>query len=279
MPHLILPDGRQLEFQDFGPPDARPLLFAHSTPGSGFALQALERAAAELGLRLITWSRPGYGTSTRQPERTVAAQAAEVESILDHLGAPRCLIAGWDGGGPHALAAAALIPARIEAALTISGLAPLAANAYLLRTMHEHRQEELAAAALGETALRNYLSAHVTTALSGIPLTDTDRAALAPPTTADLFHNYQHGLTFGLDGWVDDDLALTQLWGFDLSRIGVPVHIWHGADDHQVPYAHSWLLAAAIPTATAHIEPGHGHLSLMLGHLPTMFAALMQDAR
>jgi len=279
MPHLILPDGRQLEFQDFGPPDARPLLFAHSTPGSGFALQALERAAAELGLRLITWSRPGYGTSTRQPERTVAAQAAEVESILDHLGAPRCLIAGWDGGGPHALAAAALIPARIEAALTISGLAPLAANAYLMRTMHEHRQEELAAAALGETALRNYLSAHVTTALSGIPLTDTDRAALAPPTTADLFHNYQHGLTFGLDGWVDDDLALTRLWGFDPSRIGVPVHIWHGSDDYQVPYAHSWLLAAAIPTAAAHIEPGHGHLSLMLGHLPTMFAALMQDAR
>ena len=279
MPHLSLPDGRQLEFQAFGAPDARPLLFAHGTPGSGFALQAVENAAAALGLRLITWSRPGYGTSTRQPERTVAAHAAEVESILDHLGTARCLIAGWDGGGPHALAAAALIPARIDAALTISGLAPLADNGHLIHTMHEHRSDELAAATLGESALREYLSAHVTTALSDIPLTDADRAALAPPMTADLFHNYQHGLTFGLDGWVDDDLALTRMWGFDPGRIGVPVHIWHGRDDYQVPCAHSRLLAAIIPTATVHIERDHGHLSLMLGNLPAMLAALMQDAR
>jgi pimeloyl-ACP methyl ester carboxylesterase len=279
MPHLTLPDGRQLEFQAFGPTDARPLLFAHSTPGSGFALQAVERAATELGLRLITWSRPGYGTSTRQPERTVAAHAAEVESILDHLGAPRCLIAGWDGGGPHALAAAALIPQRIDAALTISGLAPLAGSSHLIRTMHEHRREELEAAALGETALYAFLTEHVTTALSDVPLTDADRAALAPPATADLFHNYQHGLTFGLDGWVDDDLALTRLWGFDPGRITVPVHIWHGGEDYQVPCAHSRLLAAVIPTATVHIEPDHGHLSLVLGNLPAMLSALMQDAR
>jgi pimeloyl-ACP methyl ester carboxylesterase len=277
MPHLTLPDGRQLEFQAFGPSTARPLLFAHGTPGSGFALQTLKDAAADLGLRLITWSRPGYGTSTRLPERTVAAQAAEVESILDHFDTPRCLIAGWSGGGPSALAAAALLPERIEAALTISSQAPLADQAHRLRTMHEHRREELEAAAYGEPALRAYLTAHAIALLSDIPLTDADRAALTPRNTADLFSHYHHGLTTGVDGWVDDDLALVGLWGFNPGRIQVPVHIWHGTNDNQVPRTHAEALADLISTATTHIEPGHGHLSLMLGALPAMLADLMQS--
>jgi pimeloyl-ACP methyl ester carboxylesterase len=279
MPHLTLPDGRRLEFQAFGPPTARPLLFAHGTPGSSVPLQALSRAASDLGLRVITWSRPGYGTSDRLPERTVAAQAAEVESILDHFDAPRCLIAGWSGGGPSALAAAALLPERVEAVLAISSLAPLTDDASLLRTMHKHRREELEAARCGERELRSYLSAHSIEVLSEIPLTDADRAALSPQTNSDLFSHYQHGLAAGIDGWVEDDLALAGLWGFDPGQIRVPVHIWHGTDDYQVPFTHGRALTDLIPTATAHLEPGHGHLSLMLSELPAMLADLTQASR
>lgn len=277
MPQIILPDGRGLEFQAFGPSTGRPLLFAHGIPGSGFALQVLKNAAADLGLRLISWSRPGYGTSTRHPGRAVAAQAAEVESILDHLDAPRCLVAGWSGGGPHALAAAALLPHRVDAALTISGLAPLADVADPFRAMDEQSRREFEAARRGEDALRAYLGEHLIAALSEVPLTFVDQAALDPRTMLDFLNYYHHGLASGLEGWIDDDLALSRLWGFDPAAIRVPVHIWHGTDDYRVPFTHAQVLAAAIPTATLHIESGHGHFSLLFANLPAMLKTLVEE--
>ena len=252
MPHITLPDGRLLELHSSGSPTGRPVLFAHGTPGSGFALPALEHAAVDLDLRLVTWSRPGYGTSTRQPERTVAAQAAEVESILDHLSLPRCSIIGWSAGGPHALAAAALLPDRIDAALTISSPAPQVHLPDPFRAMDEETRAELEAARLGEAALNDYLALHLIAAVSGLPLAPADQTALDPHTTSGLFNHYLHGLATGVDGWVDDDLALVGFWGFNPGRIRVPVHIWHGADDNRVPYAHAQALAAAIHRRASH---------------------------
>jgi pimeloyl-ACP methyl ester carboxylesterase len=278
MPRLHLPDGRCLELQVTGQANGHPLLFVHATPGSGYPPYAVERAANELGLRLVTWSRPGYSPSPRLPERTIAAHSAEVESVLNFLQAPRCLIAGWSSGGPHALAAAALLPERISAVLTISSPAPLIGAPDGLRGMDEQSHAEFGAARQGEEALRDYLGSHLISAFSEIPLTAADQAVLTPTALSDLFVHYHHGLASGLDGWIDDDLALTGPWGFEPGEIRVPVHIWHGADDHRIPPSHARALAAAIPTGTANIQPGHGHLSLLLSALPTMLAGLTQVA-
>ena len=104
---LNLADGRRLDFAISGPDGGTPLIFHHGTPGSVAAFRVIERSAHERGLRLVTYSRPGYGDSTRLPGRDVAAVVADVEALLNHLNASRCLVAGWSGGGPHALAAAA----------------------------------------------------------------------------------------------------------------------------------------------------------------------------
>jgi hypothetical protein len=62
----------------------------------------------------------------------------------------------------------------------------------------------------------------------------------------------------GLDGWIDDDIALVRPWGFDPAAITVPVSIWHGAADTRIPQAHTDWLLAHVPTATGHQHPG-GH--------------------
>ena len=104
--HVQLPDGHRLEVRVSGPEDGLPFVYHHGTPGAGTPLRALERAAHARGLRVVTASRPGYGGSSRHEGRRVVGVVADTQAVLDVLGADRCVVAGWSGGGPHALACA-----------------------------------------------------------------------------------------------------------------------------------------------------------------------------
>jgi len=88
-----------------------------------FQAMTVTDAAAERGLRVVMCARPGYQGSDPQPGRTVAAVAGDVAAVLGELGAETFVTAGWSGGGPHALACAALLPGRCLAAATIAGAA------------------------------------------------------------------------------------------------------------------------------------------------------------
>jgi pimeloyl-ACP methyl ester carboxylesterase len=121
--HVRLPDGRRLDLRVSGPAGGFPLVFHHGTPGAATPVRALDRAAHARGLRLVTTSRPGYGDSSRQPGRAVVDVAADTAAVLASIGAERCLVAGWSGGGPHALACGARLDA-VTAVLVIAGLAP-----------------------------------------------------------------------------------------------------------------------------------------------------------
>ena len=62
----------------------------------------------------------------------------------------------------------------------------------------------------------------------------------------------------GLDGWVDDVIALAHPWAFDLGSIDVPVGIWYGARDTRVPRRHTDWLLAHLPAARGYEHPdGH----------------------
>src|SRR5262245_1064722 len=121
--HVRLPGGRSLDIRVSRPTDGLPLIFHHGTPGAATPVRVLERAAHARGLRLVTTSRPGYGDSDRHPGRAVADVAADASAVLASLGARRCLVAGWSGGGPHALACGARLEAA-AAVLVIAGVAP-----------------------------------------------------------------------------------------------------------------------------------------------------------
>jgi pimeloyl-ACP methyl ester carboxylesterase len=284
---LELPDGRRLDIEISGPEDALPLVFHHGTPGSVKRFGVIERAAHERGLRLVTFSRPGYGDSTRLPGRSVADVAADVAAILDQLDAPRCLVAGWSGGGPHALATAALLPDRVAGALVIAGVAPWDADGLdFLAGMGAQNIDEFGLAVRGETAVRPGLEAEavalrqatVADLVKGMEtlLPDVDRAVLTDEYGADLAANFAEALRLSVDGWLDDDLAFVRPWGFSLADIAVPTFVWQGSEDLMVPFTHGQWLAGHIPGVTAHLESGEGHLSIGVGAMGAMLDELVK---
>ncbi len=286
MTTLHISAGRTLDVEVSGPADGLPLIFHHGTPGSVTQLRMMQRATTERGLRLVTFSRPGYGSSTRQPGRRVIDAVGDVTAVLDHLGARRCLVAGWSGGGPHALATAVGLPDRVAGVLLIAGVAPYAAEGLdFLAGMGEQNLEEFGLAAQGETALRPYLERESTqlrdaTAdelIEGMAtlLPEVDRAMLSDEYGQDMAANFREALRPGPNGWVDDDLAFTAPWGFALADLAVPSFVWQGSADLMVPFAHGQWLAGHLPGVTAHLVEGEGHLSISVGSLPTMLDELV----
>src|SRR5579864_2403929 len=121
-------DGRALEVLAAGPVEGILLLYNSGTPTAAAPWPQLQRVAADRGLRCVTYSRPGYAESTPNPGRSVGSAAADIAAILDRLGASEFVTIGWSGGGPHALACAALLADRCLAAATIAGVAPYPAD-------------------------------------------------------------------------------------------------------------------------------------------------------
>lgn len=117
-------DGRTLDVFVDGPEGGVPLLFHNGTPSSGQLYAPFVEVVSQRGLTMVSFSRAGYGDSTRNPGRSVADVIPDVAAVLDRLGADRIYTLGWSGGGPHALACAALLPARLIGAATVGGLAP-----------------------------------------------------------------------------------------------------------------------------------------------------------
>jgi pimeloyl-ACP methyl ester carboxylesterase len=285
---LHMPDGRALDVCVSGPADGLPLVFHHGTPGASTPIRALERAAHERGLRLVTTSRPGYGGSTPQRDRSVVDVVADTSAVLDAIGADRCLVAGWSGGGPHALACAARLDAA-AAVLVISGVAPYPAPGLdWTAGMGEDNVTEFTTALAGEVPLRPYLEEQrehlkdvtpegIISSLASL-LPDVDRAVLTDEFGQDMAAGFHEAMRTGVDGWLGDDLAFTKPWGFSLDEISVPTMIWQGSADLMVPLAHGQWFASQLPRASVHLEQGEGHLSVGLGALERMLDELTSVA-
>jgi pimeloyl-ACP methyl ester carboxylesterase len=274
MESLTLADGRTLEYLVEGPADGMPFVLHHGTPSAAVRYAPVFEAAIGRGLRVVTHSRPGYGSSTPHPGRRVADVAPDVAALLDHLGATEFVTAGWSGGGPHALACAALLPDRCRAAATIAGVAPYTADGLdWLAGMGDENIAEFGAARAGRTELDEFLTeaaapmAEVTpaeiVAAMGDLLSEVDKAALTGGFADYLAAGSRRALASGFAGWREDDLAFLADWGFPLTAITAPVAVWQGDQDRMVPAAHGAWLAAHVPTATAHPAPGEGHLTLI----------------
>ncbi|MDP9794166.1 pimeloyl-ACP methyl ester carboxylesterase [Catenuloplanes nepalensis] len=279
--------GRVLDVAVSGPSDGVPLVFHHGTPGGVPPFRSIQRAAHERGLRFVTFSRAGYGSSTRAAGREVVDVVADVRAVLDHLGAERCLVSGWSGGGPHALATAARLAGRVAGVLVIAGVAPHGlADLDFMAGMGEENIVEFGHARRGEAALRPYLeqeaaglrdtdAAGLVASLASI-LPPVDRAVLTDELGDDMLASFAEGLRSGVDGWVDDDLAFVRPWGFSLDEITVPTFVWQGSEDLMVPFTHGRWLAAHIPGVVAHLEQGEGHLSIAVGAADRMLDELVR---
>ena len=278
-------DGRRLAVHDTGERD-RPTIVLHAgTPATFVTEPSLLAAADRAGVRLVTWARPGYRGSDRQPGRSVADVATDARAVLDHLGLDRVATLGHSGGGPHAVATGALLPDRVAAVASVCGVAPYDAPGLdWLAGMGESNLVEFGACLEGEAPLRALLEewhpglAHAT----GPELVQEWRTLLPPVDVAvmtdELGEEYAAAtrwcLADGVDGWLDDDLAFARPWGVDLGAMTVPVAVWQGREDLMVPFAHGPALVDLIPTAQAHLLDGEGHLSIAAGKVDEQLAWL-----
>ena len=267
------PGGRRLVVEVAGPADGEVVLAHTGTPSGGFVFEPKMAAGAERGLRHVSYARPGYAGSERDPGRTVADCAADVTAIADGLGIERFYVVGQSGGGPHALACASLLPDRVRAAATLGGVAPRNAEGLdWTAGMGEENLQEFAAVEAGERELRAFLLADAAEfaavgpgqvkEMLGDLVGDADKAVVSGEYAQYLADDFAAALGGGIWGWFDDDVAFFADWGFDLGAIAVPVTVWQGDDDRMVPFAHGQWLAEHVAGARARLLRGEGHLSI-----------------
>jgi pimeloyl-ACP methyl ester carboxylesterase len=282
--HLQLSDGRTLEYFDTGSNYQDTIIAHHGTPGAGMPMDYELANAAELGIRLIYPTRPGYASSSRHPGRSVASVANDIAELLDHLEISRCASYGTSGGGPHALACGALLPDRVVAVTSINGIGAYGQKDLdFLAGMGQDNLDEFGLAFQGSDALSPYLNqardglatADVNSVVANMAtlLTPVDVAAVRT-LGQEIVDDFSHALSVGIDGWLDDDLAFVRPWGFDLETMTTPVQIWQGDQDLMVPAQHSRWLARHLHTSELRSLPDEGHLSTPLHHSATILSWL-----
>jgi pimeloyl-ACP methyl ester carboxylesterase len=265
-------DGRAVAFSRYGPAGGRPVVFHYGTPGTRHLGPRIVRVVDQLGLQMLVLDRPGYGGSTRWPGRRVVDVVPDVARMADLHGWDRFVVCGGSGGAPHALACAAALGERVQRCASVVGPAPHDAEGLdWFEGMSPGNVEEFTLARQGEPAYRPLVERLAAQAVESadagevsIPpeyhLPDSDvealRARLADHGHVErIISAHRHGV----DGWIDDCMAMIRPWGFDVAAITVPVGVWYGPDDVLCPATHAEWLLNHIPGAERHELPS-GHI-------------------
>lgn len=284
-PHVVLPDGRRLAYRECGPTSGRPLLYFHGTPASkhnwylGHDAEALER----VGIRVFAIDRPGIGGSDPQPGRTLLSWVEDVKAFADAFELPTFSVLGYSCGAPYAWACAVRLPERVV------GVA-------IVRCMVDITHSDLAALPprpnlqiLGLAAKRPWLSRLLYRTMGAmarlLPGTMVRQASASmPPADRDTIRDPDVALAFlamlaetfaqGPAGAQVDSALVASGWGFDPADVRVPVRMWHGDADENVPVEMARHLANRVPGAQLTEVEAEGHLSLVHRRLERVLAHL-----
>lgn len=280
-------DGRTLKVLERGDPNGRPVLTHNGTPNSRLLFDGDADRAAARGVRLISYDRPGYGESTPYPGRTIASCADDVRDIAAALGIERLAVWGISGGGPHALACAALLGDLVPAVAVLASPAPWPADGLdYFAGMGELNVEDIrlelddpvAARAKCESDRIEMLGVELDGLIGMLHtlLAPVDAAILSGELGEYLLACMHSGLAPGADGWWEDGEAMLAPWGFELAAIKTPVLLHHGRHDRFVPFAHGEWIAAQIPGVDARLSKDDGHLTLTANHLDAIHDWLLE---
>lgn len=275
MPQFKLKDGRELEILDNGINSESAIIFHHGTPGHASSWSDWLESAAAAGIRAIAYSRAGYGTSDRNPGRSVVSINNDIAQLLDAKNITKFVSIGWSGGGPHCLANT--FEPRNVGAISLAGVGAFGVEDLdFLEGMGPENHDEFGAALKGEATIDQWMNDNavamksvsgndIREAFGGL-IGDADKAVLEGDEADAMAASMRSALAVSFDGWIDDDLVFVKPWGFDLAAITKPVFLWQGDDDFMVPHAHSYWLEKHIPTAKLTFKPGEGHISVGVKH-------------
>jgi pimeloyl-ACP methyl ester carboxylesterase len=282
------PGKRTLSVESLGDPDGKPVFLLHGTPGGRNGPRPRGIILHRLGIRLISYDRPGYGCSTRLPGRSVASAARDVEAIADYFGISRLSVVGRSGGAPHALACAALLQDRVICAVALSSLAPCGAEGLDWSAgmadsnvqAYRDAEDNLGALirTLDEQATKVRRSSEGLLNVLWPEMAGSDRAVVGDIALRQkIAQIHVEAVSETTDGWIDDVIALSRPWGFRLSDITAPVKLWSGSDDVFSPCSHTKWLAKRIDCADLEIVPGAAHFGAV-GILPKILPWVAEKA-
>jgi len=278
---LVLEDGRELAYAEYGDPQGVPVIAFHGTPGSHRQAEPCDPAARELRIRVIAPDRPGYGHSSYDAHRRLVDWPRDVAQLADHLGLARFGVIGVSGGGPHAAACAHGLASRLLGASIVSGVAPpdtpgVHENMLPMNRLNFAlaRQSPLLVAPFMAAmlfAIRMFPDRALDGMLRSLP--EPDRRILARREIADMFVEEARRASGTTARAAAQDFSLfARPWRFRLEDIAAPVHVFHGDVDVNVPLAHGRGQADRIPNAKLHLCPNEGHM-LYIDHAREILAS------
>jgi pimeloyl-ACP methyl ester carboxylesterase len=264
------PDGRRLSVESVGDPDGKPVFLLHGTPGGSNGPRPRGIVPYRLGIRLVTYDRPGYRGSDRMEKRAVADAAVDVKAIADYFGFERFSVVGRSGGAPHALACAAILNENVICAAALGSLAPYDAddidwNAGMTDSnvkAYRNAEADLGTliSTLNEQAKQARSNSEGLLKLLWPELGGHDKEVIGDIALRRIIAQvHAEALRDTADGWIDDVVALASPWGFELSQITAPVKLWSGSDDVFSPAEHTYWLAKRIQNAELEVAPGKAH--------------------
>jgi pimeloyl-ACP methyl ester carboxylesterase len=275
-----LRDGRTLAWRWWGDHGATPILRLQGTPGSRLYRHPDPDMQRNLGVRHLLADRPGYGGSTRLPGRGVAGIADDLVALLDFHKLDRVPVMGTSGGGPHALAIAAMHPERVSAVSVIVGASPL--NSEEASRLVGVNAMGYAAAERGWEDLHRLL-ADVRVRLLGEDgmagvLSDAppeDRAVMQNPAWQRISRaGVGEALRQGAEGWTDESMALHRDWDFDLDAIRATVTWWHGDSDMNAPLSAARRAIERMREVDLRVWKHEGHFASVI-HEPEIVRELL----
>lgn len=267
---LTVRDGRIVAWTEWGDPGGKVLLRIPGTPGSRWSVRADTSPWVERGLRVITAERPGFGASTPLPGRRFAEHADDLVEILDHLGVDHVLLYGGSGAAPHELALCERHPDRVAAATVAAGAAPLSASEVESMIPVNRQSYDLvqngdrAALAAHLAPIREALLADPLAAFAEIMETAPaeDLAIIRDPGWSSVFQrSVTESLRQGLDGWIDESMALDSVWDVDPTRVSTSVTWYHDEGDRNCPFEAARRLVASLPSGRFVEWRNAGHLT------------------
>ncbi len=268
---LILQDGRKLGFAEYGDLNGFPIIGLHGTPGSRLWFIGNDETAVDLGVRLITVDRPGYGLSTPLSKRTLLDFNKDLDQLISHLGVSRCSIFGVSGGGAYALAYASHETAPIYKAGLVASIyefengkppsdmcRPNRVAFYLARRFpwllrYSYQQQKK----LIDTNPQLYVSS-VQKTLGHLAYSD-QQLLKDESMVASMLLQFREAFRHSATEAAHELRMMSQPWGIPYEQIAVPVEIWHGSEDTLSPIRGMEKFHQILPDSNFHVVPGKGH--------------------
>lgn len=263
-----------IRVDEFGDSRGKPVLVHPGSPGSRRLYRPdAQLAAGEFGLRLLSYDRPGYGGRPRRAGRRVADVAADVGCVAGALRIERLGMWGFSGGGPYALACAALLPDLVTGAAVFASFAPYGSPGLdFCAGMSAGYAGEVELFFTDRASARRHWRQDADRLYATASAPGGWLARWGDAAGTDAAHSWEvachlaagvrDSLSEGDDGWWDDWTAILTPWGCDARTVRVPVRLWHGTRDRAVPVVHGRWLAAHVPGIEAHISDSQDHTNV-----------------